>query len=69
MLVPLIVYVLAAETLVHAYYWSNIRMRVPFHPLLAVLAAAGVAALFGRSALVGEPVQAAEEETLYSPAT
>jgi len=69
LLVPLIVYVLAAETLVHAYYWSNIRMRVPFHPLLAVLAAAGVAALFGRSALVGEPVKAAEEETLYSPAT
>jgi hypothetical protein len=29
-----------AITLVHAFYWSNIRMRSPVEPLLAILAAA-----------------------------
>lgn len=66
-LVPLIAYLLVAETLLHAYYWSNIRMRVPFHPLLAVLAAAGVAVLFGRAALIGEFAETAKEDPLVSP--
>lgn len=66
--VPLVVYLLAAETLLHMYYWSNIRMRTPFHPLLAVLAAAGVATLFGRRSFIGEAVPLPEEDPLYSPA-
>ncbi len=66
--VRLIVYLLVAETVVHTYYWSNIRMRVPFHGLLAVLAAAGVAVLFGRRAFVGEAVVRLKEDTVYSPA-
>ncbi|MCD6404833.1 MAG: glycosyltransferase family 39 protein [Planctomycetes bacterium] len=64
----LVVYLLAAETVIHMYYWSNIRMRVPFHGLLAVLAAAGVAVLFGRRAFVGEAVALLKEDTVYSPA-
>jgi hypothetical protein len=67
-IVPLIVYMLLAETLVHVLYWSNIRMRLPFHPLLAVLAAGAVAVLFGRRSLVGEVFRVREEDSLYSPA-
>jgi hypothetical protein len=64
----LVVYVLAAETLVHAWYWSDIRMRVPFHPLMAVLAAAGLATLFGRKIRIAQPISAPQDNTLYSPA-
>lgn len=64
----LIVYLLAAETLVHAWYWSDVRMRVPFHPLLAVLAAAGLATLFGRKIRIAQPVAAPQDNALYSPA-
>jgi len=65
---PLVVCILLAETLIHAYYWSNVRMRIPFDPLLAVLAAVGLATLFGRRLIIGEPAKAAREGTLYSPA-
>ena len=34
-----------AWTAVHAFYWSNLRMRAPLVPGLALLAAAGVASL------------------------
>lgn len=64
----LAIYLLLAETLVHTYYWSNIRMRVPFHPLLSVLAAVGLATLFGRKLSLPEPVAATGENTLYYPA-
>ena len=64
----LIVYLLVIETVVHMYYWSNVRMRIPFHPLLAVLAAAGVAVIFGRRSLIGEALPIKEEESVYSPA-
>jgi 4-amino-4-deoxy-L-arabinose transferase-like glycosyltransferase len=64
----LILYIFAFETCVHMYYWSNLRMRIPFHPLLAVLAAVGVAALFGRRAFVGAAIALPEEDPLYSPA-
>lgn len=40
---------LAAFTLVHAVYWSNLRMRAPLMPVLALLAAAGCAVLWTRS--------------------
>ena len=36
---------LAATTAVHALYWSNIRMRTPLMPLVAVLAVAGATLL------------------------
>ena len=36
-----------AFTLVHAFYWSNLRMRAPIEPILAILAALGVARLLG----------------------
>ncbi len=64
----LILYVMFFETVVHMYYWSNLRMRIPFHPMLAVMAAAGIAALFGSRALVGPAVSVDEREALYSPA-
>ncbi|MHC4713640.1 MAG: ArnT family glycosyltransferase [Planctomycetota bacterium] len=62
-----ILYMLLAEA-IHMYYWSNVRMRIPFHPLLAILACAGVATLFGRRALIGPAIAAPEEDPLYSPA-
>jgi len=64
----LIVYLFLAETMVHAYYWSDVRMRIPFHPLLAVMAAVGIATLFGRKIRILQPVGAAQQRTLYSPA-
>jgi len=64
----MILYILICETLVHMYYWSNLRMRIPFHPLLAVLAAAGIIALFGRRGFVGAALPLPEEDALYSPA-
>ena len=33
---------IAALTLVHAVYWSNIRMRAPVMPIVALVAAAGI---------------------------
>ena len=30
-------------TAVHAFYWSNLRMRAPLMPVIALVAAAGVA--------------------------
>jgi hypothetical protein len=36
-----------AVTLVHAVYWSDIRMRAPLIPLLAALSAVGAERLFG----------------------
>jgi hypothetical protein len=35
-------------TAVHAVYWSNIRMRAPLVPVIALAAAAGTAELLGR---------------------
>lgn len=45
----------AVLTIVHAFYWTNLRMRTPLMPLVAVFAAAGIAAGYrvlrcGRSA-------------------
>ncbi len=34
----------AVLTMVHAFYWTNLRMRAPLMPLVAVFAAAGIAA-------------------------
>jgi hypothetical protein len=65
--VPLTVYLLAAETVVHVYYWSNVRMRIPYHPLIAVAAAAAVAAFFGRKAYAGAVV-AVPSGAIYGPA-
>ncbi len=39
---------LIAFTLVHAFFWTNLRMRAPLMPFLYVLAAKGVGSLFGR---------------------
>jgi 4-amino-4-deoxy-L-arabinose transferase-like glycosyltransferase len=64
----LIVYLFVAETMVHAYYWSDVRMRIPFHPLLAVMAAVGIATLFGRKIRILQPVGAGQARPLYSPA-
>jgi 4-amino-4-deoxy-L-arabinose transferase-like glycosyltransferase len=66
--VPIALYILAAETLVHVYYWGNVRMRVPFHAILCVLAACAIAAFFARKAPVGATVRAVADETAYSPA-
>jgi len=66
--VAIALYVLAAETIVHMYYWSNVRMRVPFHPLLAVLAACAAASFFGRKAPLGATAPAVSSENVYSPA-
>ena len=33
-------------TLVHLFYWSNMRMRAPLVPLIALVAARGIAGLF-----------------------
>jgi 4-amino-4-deoxy-L-arabinose transferase-like glycosyltransferase len=64
----LVVVLLAAETIVHMYYWSDVRMRIPFHPLLAVMAAVGLATLFGRKIRIPQPIKAGRERALYSPA-
>lgn len=45
--VPVVLYMLAAETLAHMYYWSNVRMRVPFQPVLAVCAGCAIAVILG----------------------
>jgi hypothetical protein len=34
-------------TLVHLLYWSNMRMRAPLVPLIALVAARGIAGVFG----------------------
>ena len=39
-------------TLVHLLYWSNMRMRAPLIPVLALLAAVGITDIFGRFARV-----------------
>ncbi len=64
----LVAYIMAAETLTHAWYWSDVRMRVPFHPLLAVLTAVGLATLFGRKIRITQPLPAAQENALYTAA-
>jgi len=66
--VPITLYILTLETLVHVYYWGNIRMRVPLHAILCVLAACAIAAFFARKAPVGATVRAVADETAYSPA-
>lgn len=38
-------------TLVHAVYWSNMRMRAPAMPLVAILAAAGLVSMKQRKAI------------------
>jgi hypothetical protein len=53
--VPVVLYLCAAESLVHMYYWSNVRMRVPFHPLLAVCAGCAVAAILARKKALRAP--------------
>lgn len=35
---------IAVLTLVHSFYWTNLRMRAPVMPMVAVFAAAGIAA-------------------------
>ncbi len=62
-------YLFGATTVVHMYYWSQLRMRIPFHPLLAVLAACGLAAFFGRRLHEAEPVRTLDTKQAYSPAT
>lgn len=40
----------AAFTLVHTVYWTNLRMRAPLVPVIALWAAVGLAAAVGRMA-------------------
>jgi hypothetical protein len=35
-------------TAVHTFYWTNIRMRAPLMPAVAIAAAAGAARIAGR---------------------
>jgi hypothetical protein len=39
---------LASFTLVHMFYWSDMRMRAPLMPVVAMLAAAGIAGIVAR---------------------
>ncbi|PQO31935.1 hypothetical protein DTL21_16930 [Bremerella cremea] len=39
---------MASFTLVHLFFWSNMRMRSPLVPILAVLACAGIQWIYGR---------------------
>ncbi|MBA2114558.1 hypothetical protein [Bremerella alba] len=41
---------LASFTLVHLFFWSNMRMRSPLIPILAVLASAGIELIWNRLA-------------------
>jgi hypothetical protein len=43
-------------TAVHAFYWSNLRMRAPAVPVVAVAAAVGLAWLVGRKPLPDSPL-------------
>ena len=50
-------------TLMHSVYWSNLRMRAPLMPVVALLAAAGATSLAGRQKLpVEEPSGSASKE-------
>jgi hypothetical protein len=42
-------WLLASFTLVHTVYWSNLRMRAPLAPVVALLAAAGAGWIAGRN--------------------
>jgi len=65
--VRLAVWLLVLETVIHMYYWSNVRMRVPFHPLMAVAAAVAIAAMFRQKAFVNAAMAAVEKQPFCNP--